>query len=55
MKVTASVLLASELVLTAWVMLQSAPGNLAVLLLACNTVLLLWAATRLRRKPFCCR
>jgi len=55
MKVTARVLLASETVLTVWVLVQRVPGNLAVALLACNTVLLLWVATRVRRKPSCCR
>ena len=30
-------------------------GNLAVVLLAANSVLLLWSAARWRRKPSCCR
>jgi hypothetical protein len=30
-------------------------GGLAVVLLAANSVLLLWFATRWRRKPSCCR
>jgi hypothetical protein len=30
-------------------------GDLAVLLLAANSVALIWSATRLRRKASCCR
>jgi hypothetical protein len=47
-------LLGMEAVLVGCALLR-AGGNLAVLLLAANSVLLIWSVTRLRRKPSCCR
>ena len=47
--------LAVEAVLLGCVVSRAIGGNLAVLLLGTNSVLLLWSATRLRRKLSCCR
>jgi hypothetical protein len=55
MKVFVYVLLAVEAVLVVCTLTRVVESNLAVLLLAGNSVILIWAATRLRRKPSCCR
>lgn len=55
MKWLVYVLLATEAVLVGCALTQAISNNLAVLLLAGNSVLLIWGATRLRRKPSCCR
>jgi hypothetical protein len=55
MKWVVFILLAAEAVLVACALTQAIASNLAVLLLAGNSVLLIWSATRLRRKPSCCR
>jgi len=49
------ILLALEAVLLGCALSHTFESNLAVLLLAGNSVLLIWSATRLRRKPACCR
>lgn len=49
------ILLAAEAVLIGCALSRTLESNLAVLLLAGNSVLLIWSATRLRRKPACCR
>jgi hypothetical protein len=54
MKWLGCALLAAEVLLVAGVM-KPIGGNIAVLLLALNSVLLIWFASRLRRKPSCCR
>jgi hypothetical protein len=54
MKWLVYLLLAAEAVLVACALTQTIASNLAVLLLAGNSVLLIWFATRLRRKPSCC-
>jgi hypothetical protein len=48
-------LLAVEAALLACALSRAIGGNLAVVLLAANSVLLLWSAARWRRKPGCCR
>lgn len=48
-------LLAVEAGLVVCVVTRAFAGDLAVLLLAVNSVLLIWSATRLRRTPSCCR
>jgi hypothetical protein len=48
------VLLATEAALVACVLSHTA-ANLVVLLLAANSVLLIWGAARLRNKPSCCK
>jgi hypothetical protein len=55
MKWLAYVLLAVEVALAFCVIFEGMASNAVILLLACNSVLLLWTATRLRRKPACCR
>jgi hypothetical protein len=55
MKWLVFVLLAVEAALLGCVLARAMASNLAVLLLAGNSVLLIWCATRLRRKPSCCR
>ena len=55
MKWIVYILLAVEAVLAACAASRSAGGNLAVLLLAANSVLLIWFAARWCRKPSCCR
>ena len=49
------VLLAAEVVLLACALTRAMSGDLPVLLLAVNSVLLIWGAAQLRRKPSCCR
>ena len=44
-----------EAVLVGCAVSRAISGNLAVLLLAANSVLLIWTASHLRRKPSCCR
>ncbi len=48
-------LIASEAVLIGCAVGHKVESNIAVLLLAGNSVLLIWSATRSRRKPACCR
>jgi len=55
MKWLVYILLAAEMVLVVCTLTRTIESNLAVLLLAGNSVLLIWTATRLRRKPSCCR
>jgi hypothetical protein len=55
MKWLVYVLLAIEAMLVGCAWAQTISSNVAVLLLAGNSVLLIWGATRLRRKPSCCR
>jgi hypothetical protein len=55
MKWVVFILLAAEAVLVTCALTQTIASNLAVLLLAGNSMLLIWSATRLRRKPSCCR
>jgi hypothetical protein len=55
MKKLVYLLLAVEAALLVCALSRAMGGNLAVLLLAANSVLLLWSATRWRRKPGCCR
>ena len=49
------ILLALEVVLVVGALTRSVAGDIAVLLLAMNSVLLIASAARLRRKPSCCR
>ena len=49
------VLLAVEAGLVAGVLSRAVADDTAVMLLAANSVLLIWGAARLRRKPSCCR
>jgi hypothetical protein len=49
------ILLATEVVLIGSAVGHKLESNMVVLLLAGNSVLLIWSATRLRRKPACCR
>jgi len=55
MKWLVSILLAAEIVLLGCALAQAIASTTAVLLLAGNSVLLIWSATRLRCKPSCCR
>jgi hypothetical protein len=55
MKWLVYILLAAEAVLVECALTRAIASNTAVLLLAGNSVLLIWYATRLRRKPSCCR
>jgi hypothetical protein len=55
MKWLVYILLAVEAVLVGCALSRAMDGNLAVVLLAANSVLLIWSATRWRRKPSCCR
>jgi hypothetical protein len=55
MKWLVYILLAAEAGLVGCTLTRAIDGNLAVLLLAANSVLLIWSATRWRRKPSCCR
>jgi hypothetical protein len=55
MKWLVYILLVAEAVLVACALLRTPGGNVVVLLLAGNSVLLIWSATRWRRKPSCCR
>jgi K+ transporter len=55
MRRTVYVLLAIEALLLIAALARLIAGNAGVLMLAVNSVLLIWAATRLRRKPSCCR
>jgi hypothetical protein len=55
MKWLVYLLLALEAALVACALSRAIGGNLAVVLLAANSILLLWSATRWRRKPSCCR
>jgi hypothetical protein len=55
MKWLVYLLLAVEAALVAGVLSRALGGDAAVLLLAANSVLLIWSATRWRRKPSCCR
>jgi hypothetical protein len=48
-------LLAVEAALVSCALSRAMGGNLTVLLLAANSVLLLWSGARWRRKPSCCR
>jgi hypothetical protein len=49
------ILLTVEVALIACVLTRVVTGDLAVLLPVVNTVLLIWGAAKLRRKPSCCR
>jgi hypothetical protein len=49
------ILLAMEAGLVGCALTKVMDANLAVILLATNSVLLIWSATRRRRKPSCCR
>ncbi len=49
------ILVATEAVLIGCAVSHKLESNSAVLLLAGNSVLLIWSATRMRRKPSCCR
>ena len=55
MKWLVYLLLAVEAALLGCALSRALGGNLAVVLLAANSVLLLWSAARWRRKPSCCR
>jgi hypothetical protein len=55
MKWLVYILLAVEIVLVGCALTRQIESNMAVLLLAGNSVLLIWAATRWLRKPSCCR
>jgi hypothetical protein len=55
MKTLGIVLLAIEAVLAFCVIFEGMANNTIILLLVSNSVLLIWTATRLRRKPSCCR
>jgi hypothetical protein len=55
MKWLVYILLAAEVVLVGCALTQAIASNMAVLMLAFNSVLLIWSVTRLRRKPSCCR
>ena len=55
MKVLVYVLLAVESLLVRWVLKQPVMNSLSVLLLAGNSVLLIWSAARLLGIPSCCR
>ena len=55
MKWLVFILLAAEAVLVTCALAQAIASNLAVLLLAGNSILLIWTATRFRHKPSCCR
>jgi hypothetical protein len=55
MKWLVYILLAVEAVIVGCALTQMLASNLAVLLLAGNSILLIWSLTRLRRKPSCCR
>jgi len=55
MKRLAYLVLMIELALAFCVVFEHMTGNTIILLLAANSVLLIWTATRLRRKPSCCR
>lgn len=48
-------LVLAELLIAGSVVFRLIGSNTAVLLLAGNSVALIWAATRWRRKPSCCR
>ena len=48
-------LLAAEAGLVGCALAKVISGETAVLLVAFNSVLLIWGAARLRRKPSCCR
>jgi hypothetical protein len=48
-------LLATEALLVVWVLAQALVSDLSLLLLACNSMLLIWSASRLRGRPSCCR
>ena len=49
------ILLAIEAALVFCALKGSLGGNVAVLLLAANSALLIWAVKRSRSKPSCCR
>ena len=49
------ILLAVEAALVICALTGALGGNAAVLLLAANSVLLIWSIVRWRRKPSCCR
>ena len=49
------ILLAVETVIVVCALTRVLASNLAVVLLAGNSILLIWSLTRLRRKPSCCR
>ncbi len=55
MKRLVYLLLAVEAVLVACALSGAIGGSLVVVLLAANSVLVLWSAARWRRKPGCCR
>ncbi len=55
MKWLVCVLLVVEALLVWWALTQAMVSNLSVVLLVGNSVLLIWSASRLRRKPSCCR
>ena len=55
MKWLVIILLAVEAALVVCALCRVIGGNAAVLLLAVNSVLLLWSAARWRAKPSCCR
>jgi hypothetical protein len=55
MKWLALILLAVEAVIVGCALTKMLASNPAVLLLAGNSVLLIWSLTHLRRKPSCCR
>jgi hypothetical protein len=55
MKWLVYILLALEVLLVGCAVAKTLSSNLAVLLIAGNSVLLIWCAARLRRKPSCCR
>lgn len=47
--------LAAEAVLVGCALTQAIASDLAVLLIAANSVLLIWTAAQLLKKPSCCR
>jgi len=55
MKRLGYILLVVEAVLGFCVIFEGMASNAIILLLSCNSVLLIWTATRLRRRPSCCR
>jgi hypothetical protein len=55
MKWLVYVLLAVEVLLLVRVLAQALASDLSVLLLAGNSILLIWSASRSRRESFCCQ
>jgi len=54
MKWLVGILLATEVVLVGCALTWATVSDVAVLLLAANSLVLIWSATRLRRRPSCC-